>query len=74
MPLFLVILASAVVGLVIGFVWEWLREHKHRKVARVGRKQVASLSREVSQLREAKAEPRDEVLTLLDEAGRARRG
>ena len=30
LPLFLVIFGGIVAGLLIGFVWEWFREHKHR--------------------------------------------
>lgn len=65
-PLFLVILAAAAAGLVIGFVWEWLREGKHRKTASRGQRQVTALAREVTRLRDQGATPRDEVLALLD--------
>ena len=34
-PLYMVLALGAVVGLLLGFIWEWLREHKHRKTARV---------------------------------------
>ena len=65
-PLFLLLLGAAAGGLVIGFVWEWLREHKHRATARAGAKQVNALSREVTQLRNAQSGPKDEVLALLE--------
>lgn len=65
-PLFLVILVSAAVGVVIGFVWEWLREGKHRKAASTGQRHVTALAREVSRLRDEHGKPRDEVLALLD--------
>ena len=35
LPVFVVILGTFLLGLVFGFVWEWLREHKHRVTARV---------------------------------------
>ena len=73
-PLFLVIFGAAAVGLVLGFVWEWLREGKHRKQAATGKRQVTALSREVSRLHEQHAKPKDEVLALLDAPARARKG
>jgi len=68
-PLFLVIFAAIVAGLLIGFVWEWLREHKHR--AEVSRKkgEVRQLEREVDRLKgSGKSREEDEVLALLDKA------
>ena len=62
LPLFVVIFAGIVAGLLIGFVWEWFREHKHRVTAR----EAVHLKREVSTLRERKAAPKDEVLALLE--------
>lgn len=64
MPLFLVILGSAAMGLLIGFVWEWIREHKIRKVGVKSQKEAMRLRAEVATLREAK--PQDEVLALLN--------
>jgi uncharacterized integral membrane protein len=71
LPAFLVIFAGMIAGLLIGFVWEWMREHKHRSTASVKSREVAKLEREVSRLREAKAEPKDEVLALLDDRRKA---
>ncbi len=65
-PLFLVILGAAALGLVLGFVIEWLREGKHRKAATTGQRHVTALAREVSRLRNAESGPKDEVLALLD--------
>ncbi|MCX7890105.1 MAG: LapA family protein [Rhodobacteraceae bacterium] len=66
LPLFLVILAGIVAGLLIGFVWEWLRESRHRSAADQRRREVARLEREVGRLREAADEPKDEILALLE--------
>lgn len=66
LPLFLVIFAGIVAGLLIGFVWEWLREARHRSEASRQRREVVRLEREVGRLREVKAEPEDEVLALLE--------
>ena len=71
-PLFVPVFGGIVAGLLIGFVWEWFREHKHRAEATAQKREKARLEREVERLREK--EPRtekDEVLALL-EAGPAR--
>ncbi|MFQ6550019.1 lipopolysaccharide assembly protein LapA domain-containing protein [Aestuariibius sp. 2305UL40-4] len=72
LPLFVVILAGVAVGVLIGFLWEWLREHKHRVEMRQRKKEVNRLEAEMSRMREEKHEGQDEVLALLEErqAGR----
>lgn len=72
LPLFLVIFASILVGLLIGFVWEWTREYRIRADAARTRREADRLAREVSKLRETSHGPQDEVLALLDKPGRAR--
>jgi putative membrane protein len=67
-PLFVVMFAGIAIGVFLGFVWEWLREHKHRVVATQSTKQVARLEREVTRLKGEKHEGKDEVLALLEEA------
>jgi len=66
MPLFLVIFASILAGLGIGFVWEWLRAANVREEASLHKQKASHLEREVSRLRQAKAAPGDDVLALLD--------
>jgi uncharacterized integral membrane protein len=68
LPLFVVIFAGIVAGLMIGFVWEWLREHKHR--AEVARKQaeLKTLQRELKRAQAERDKDKDEVLALLDQA------
>ncbi len=68
LPLFVVVLGSVVVGLIIGFMWEWLREHKHRRDASAKTGEVRKLEREVKKLMKKQSEGQDEVLALLDEA------
>lgn len=65
-PLFLVIFAGLLGGLLIGFVWEWLREHKHRATASTKLREVSRLERELAALRDAKGQPQDDVLAILD--------
>lgn len=68
LPLFLVIFGGIVAGLLLGFVWEWLREAKHRAEAARRRGEVARLEREVSDLKgRTGTPPEDDVLALLHE-------
>lgn len=69
LPLFVVIFLGVGTGLLIGFVWEWLREHRQRAEARVKARELEALRREVEQLRgEAAKASGDDVLALLDKA------
>lgn len=67
LPLFLVIFAGIVAGVLIGFVWEWLRETKHRTSANAGAREILRLQRELAALQGATSPPKDEVLALLDQ-------
>ncbi len=68
LPLYMVILFGVAIGLLVGFVWEWLREHKHRAEARMRAREVGRLEREVDRLKTEKHEGEDDVLALLDTA------
>lgn len=68
MPLFLVILGSIIVGLLIGFVWEWIREYGIRQEGAKQAREKRRLEREVARLTDEKHEGKDEVLALLDKA------
>jgi lipopolysaccharide assembly protein A len=66
-PLFLVIFGGILVGVLIGFVWEWFREHGHRVSASQKTREVARLERELAVLRDATSvPPKDDVLALLE--------
>ncbi|NJS38801.1 MAG: LapA family protein [Rhodobacteraceae bacterium] len=66
-PLFLVIFAGIVAGVLIGFVWEWLRETGIRSTASARAREVARLEREIAELRGAAGvAPKDDVLALLE--------
>ena len=72
LPLFVVIFGGIVAGLVIGFVWEWLREHKHRAEAVTQRREREKLEREVTRLKPASERQQDDVLALLESGGSTR--
>jgi lipopolysaccharide assembly protein A len=66
LPLFLVIFGGMVAGVLVGFVWEWAREHKHRVVASTKTREVSKLERELATMRDATSVPADDVIALLD--------
>ncbi len=66
LPLFLVIFAGILAGLLIGFVWEWFREARVRAEASQHRRRVGHLEREVSRLKDQNGERKYEVLALLE--------
>ncbi|MFY0681085.1 MAG: DUF1049 domain-containing protein [Thalassovita sp.] len=70
LPLFLVVFIGIIAGIAIGFLWEWMREHKHRADAARKAREVHTLERELKRekRRANTAEQKDEVLALLDEA------
>ena len=68
LPLFVVILMSVAVGLLIGFVWEWLREHKHRSEKNRTQRELKQTQREMRRLKGGADKKPDEVLAILDEA------
>ncbi|MFW2541442.1 LapA family protein [Primorskyibacter sp. 2E107] len=68
LPLFIVIFGGIVAGLLIGFVWEWFREHKHRAEASRKKTEVKKLERELKKTQAERDKDKDEVLALLDQA------
>ncbi len=71
LPLFVVIFLGVGAGLLIGFLWEWVREYRIRADARSKAREVDALRREVDQLRGAAAGAKsdDDVLALLEKTG-----
>jgi lipopolysaccharide assembly protein A len=67
LPLFVVIFLGVAAGLLIGFVWEWLREARLRSDARAKGREVEALQREVGRLKSQANVGKDEVLALLDQ-------
>ena len=67
LPLFAVVFGGIALGLLIGFVWEWFREHRYRRDAERRRRELHLLERENARLRREKHEGEDEVIALLDE-------
>jgi len=68
LPLFIIIFLGIVAGIMIGFVWEWLREYKLRAKGKRAERAAVALSKEVQSLKQEKARPGEDVLALLEEA------
>lgn len=68
LPLFIVIYGGVLAGLLVGFIWEWIREHDQRAAAARTAREMRRLEREVKRLKGERNEGKDEVLALLDEA------
>ena len=67
-PLFIVIFGGIVAGLIVGFVWEWIREAKERMAAARQLREMQQMRAEIRRLKGEKHQGKDEVLAILDEA------
>lgn len=67
LPLYMVVLAGVAFGLVVGLIWEWLREHKHRVDMRQSKREANHLSREVERLKQKKHKNGEDILALVEE-------
>lgn len=66
MPLFLLVFIVFALGIVVGLLSEWLREAAIRDQNARRARDIAQLEREVGGLRTRNAQPRDDVLAILD--------
>jgi uncharacterized integral membrane protein len=71
-PLFLVVVGALLIGIVVGYVLEWLREHQYRAEARVHRREASRLRQEVASVKGRKGDEQDEVLAILEDSETAR--
>jgi uncharacterized integral membrane protein len=67
LPLAVVIMAAVLMGILIGLVIEFLREHKQRRVAEEKRREIVQLRQEVARLR-AKLAPQGDELPHIPDA------
>jgi putative membrane protein len=67
LPLFLVILIGFALGMLVGFVWEWIREIPERAAARDAAREMERLRLEIERLkgRQAAADPAQATLAAL---------
>lgn len=65
-PLFVVIFGGILAGLILGFIWEWIREAGERAAAARQAREMTRLRAEIKRLKAEKHEGSDEVIALLD--------
>ena len=65
LPLFVVVFLAIGLGLTIGYVLEWLREHRHRRAAARERAERERLERELAKA-ERRGDAGDDVLALVE--------
>ena len=68
LPLFVVIFGGILLGLIVGLIWEWIREHGERAEAARKARELSALRAELRRLKGEKHKDKDEVLAILDEA------
>ena len=64
LPLAVVIMAAVLMGILVGLVIEFLREHRQRKVAEEKRREIVQLRQEIARMR-AKLGDRDDELPRI---------
>ena len=65
LPTYAILLLAILFGVLLGFVWEWIREHKHRATALTEKRERERLEREVEKVAPSK-EKGDDILALLE--------
>ena len=65
-PIFVLFLCGVIFGLFVGFVWEWIREMKHRSASSRKSKELAKIENELSQLKRESGQNEDEIMLLLN--------
>lgn len=69
LPVFIAILAGVMIGLLLGFVWEWIREMRIRAEANQQKRENRALKGEVNALKKQVQTEGDDILALIDKAG-----
>ena len=59
-PVFVLFLSGVIFGLFVGFVWEWIREMKHRSASNRKSKDLARVENELNQLKRDTGQNEDE--------------
>lgn len=67
-PVFVVFFVGTIFGVIIGFIWEWIRERKHRVQVTQTSRELRRAERQLKKLKDEKYKDQDDVLALLDDA------
>ena len=63
LPTFVILLATIMMGVLLGFVWEWVREHRYRSAAAQERKERLRLEAERAKAAPA---PEKDIVAYVD--------
>lgn len=66
LPLYAIIAVAIAVGLLLGYIIEYLRESKHRRMAAAKAREASHLKNQVRDLQRKTGEGEDDVLALLN--------
>ena len=67
MPVFVVLVVAMGAGVLLGFVWEWVREHKHRSAAVTERRMRQELEQQVKTTQPTSNDG-DDILALVEKS------
>lgn len=67
MPAFVALFLAMAFGVLVGLVWEWMRESHLRAESSRRAQELADLHRQAGAPKAARAAPHDEVLDILDQ-------
>ena len=67
LPVYLIFFSGTLLGVLVGVLWEWLREYKHRAKLNNQNRELRRMENELNKLKDQKYKGQDEVLILLDE-------
>ena len=66
-PIYLIFFSGTFLGTLLGVLWEWSREYKHRAELHHQSRELRRIQNELSSLKDQKYQGQDKVLVLLDE-------
>lgn len=73
LPLYLILMGAIALGLILGYLGEWIREHKQRSEGKRAKRDANALEREVKRMRRdggSGGDDDDDLIALLDGPGR----
>ncbi|MEO1678963.1 MAG: LapA family protein [Pseudomonadota bacterium] len=71
LPLYMVVFGALAVGVILGYVFEFLREAAIRREASQRREQVKTLKRDLAKVKKENPAATDDVLAILDQSKKA---
>ena len=67
LPIFLIFFSGLLLGVIIGFFWEWLRGHSQRARASKNIRELKKANAKIQELKNQKYQGSDELVSILDD-------